>query len=1170
MLSRVFCTLLVAGVCLKGVDQPLFFLENQGEYLVRSGPVQARFTSSGVVLPGGRVEFAGASRTVRLAGENLLPARIHMLTGAGEHEWKRELRAFGAIQYHDLYPGIDVRYVAAGQSLKSDFLVAPEANPDNIRLHYAGFDSVAITPDGRLHVKGTAGEHFEGAPVVYQTHQGVRVPVDAQYVLRGRKKVGFRLGKYDPSLPLVIDPAIVFSTYLGGSEFDSAAAVVTDAGGNIYIAGSTASVDFPRGNLKNTNGGGVDAFVAKMSAAGQLLFAAYLGGRGDDRATSLSLDGNGRIWVAGWTTSTNFPLVSPRQSMMGGPRDAFLAVLSPDGSTLSLSTYLGGSGADQANALVLDSGGSAYLAGETASTDFPVMNALRAASGGRRDAFVMKFLNSGVLAYSTYLGGVGDDSATGIAVDAGGSPVIVGSTDSPNFPSLNAAQSGLGGGQDAFVTKLNAAGSALVFSTWLGGTGGSASQPEFATAVAVDATGHAYVGGVTSSKPFSVATTGAFQSTPSADGNEGFVARLGPSGAVLFFSYLGGSSIDFVTSVVAAADGVLVGGYTASTNFPVLGPLQARHGGNYDAFVCHLSSTGSQMFFGTLLGGSASDAAYAMAPAGLNRIVVAGSTQSVDFPLLSPSQAFNLGSSDAFVTVVRLDSGSSPVAGVVSPSAGSGSSRVFQATFSDAEGWNDIQRSDLIIGDPSQPSASCRFYYDLTSGAMVIMNDAGTASAGSVRPGVVMSAENSRCILYGSESSVAASDKTLTLQFSVGFKPSFAGARDLSLTATDRSSLSSGMKKTGSWTVTAPASNWPSGSAPAPGSVLRVQYADVTGDRRADAIVENAANQFLVAASPSFRPLSVWLQHGATTANQMRYADVNGDGRADALYFDSARSNAVWVSLSTGTGFMGPSPWVQYTLGQSTPDLLQHPDVNGDGRADAVYFDAGRTNAVWVSLSTGSGFTAPARWLTHGSSVPASLQYADVNGDGRADALYFDTFRSGGVWVSLSTGNGFTGPSPWASFSSSTPDQIQYGDVNGDGRADALYFDAGRTNRLLVGLSTGSAFTTPAVWLQHGASTTDHMKYADVNGDGRVDALYFDTLRSGGVWVSLSAGNSFTAPSPWAWYSSSTPDQIEYRDVDGDGRSDAVYFDQSATRAIWVGYSTGTSFSQSSLLVDLR
>ena len=207
--------------------------------------------------------------------------------------------------------------------------------------------------------------------------------------------------------------------------------------------------------------------------------------------------------------------------------------------------------------------------------------------------------------------------------------------------------------------------------------------------------------------------------------------------------------------------------------------------------------------------------------------------------------------------------------------------------------------------------------------------------------------------------------------------------------------------------------------------------------------------------------VTVFSRNNAPSPSQLQF-DVNGDGRADYLNFDTFGDGELWVSLSTSSGFLPPEMWLQH--GASTPDQIQYVDVNGDGKADALYFDTTRSNGVWVSLSTGSDFLPPEMWLQHGASTPDQIQYVDVNGDGKPDALYFDTLRSNGVWVSLSTGSGFLPPEMWLQHGASTPGQIQYVDVNGDGKADALYLDKLRSRRVWVSLSTGSGFTAPFQW----------------------------------------------------------------------------------------------------------
>jgi hypothetical protein len=344
-------------------------------------------------------------------------------------------------------------------------------------------------------------------------------------------------------------------------------------------------------------------------------------------------------------------------------------------------------------------------------------------------------------------------------------------------------------------------------------------------------------------------------------------------------------------------------------------------------------------------------------------------------------------------------------------------------------------------------------------------------------------------------------------------------------------------------------------------SVGQIQYADVNGDGNADALnfdVSGGAGIWVsLSVGNDATVPELWLQHGPSTPDQIQYVDVDGDGKADALYFDTLRSSGIWVSLSTGSAFTAPEMWLQH--GPSTSDQIQYADVNGDGKADALYFDTFRSGGVWVSLSTGSGFAAPEMWAHYASSAPAQIKYLDIDGDGKADALHFDS--GGAVRVGLSTGTGFTTPTIWLQHGASTPDQLQYVDVNGDGKVDAVYFDTSRSNGVWVSLSTGSSFSGAQLWLQHGPSTPDQIQYADVNGDGRADALYFDTLRSKGVWVSLSTGTTFAAAQLWLQHGDSTPDQIQYVDVNGDGKADALYFDSARSKSVWLSLSTGTTFS---------
>jgi hypothetical protein len=423
-------------------------------------------------------------------------------------------------------------------------------------------------------------------------------------------------------------------------------------------------LNFPEASGSRTgNPSGVDVYVAKLSPAGKLLYITYLGGSGDDRGYGIAVDSSGAAVVAGWTYSTNFPVVNGAQPRLGGGRDGFVAKLNAAGNALVFSTYLGGSGADSGNAVALDPQGNIYVAGETDSTNFPVLNGFQTQIGGRQDAFLAKFSGAGTKLYGTYLGGVGDDRATAIAVDASGNAYITGSTFSTNLPVASAFQPKLGGGQDAFAAKIGPTGSALIYSTYLGGSGGTISAPEIGNGIAVDSAGCAYIAGTTSSSNFP--TSNPLKSSLSGS-QDAFVLKLSASGNALVYStYLGGSSIDMAMAIAVDSTGrAYVAGYTASTDFPTISAVQSTYAGGYDAFIAVLTTLGNALTMATYWGGLASDSANAIVVDSAGNISIAGQTQSTDFPLSAAIQVFEPSAMSTFVARLAFAVVNPPVAAV--------------------------------------------------------------------------------------------------------------------------------------------------------------------------------------------------------------------------------------------------------------------------------------------------------------------------------------------------------------------------------------------------------------------------------------------------------------------------------------------------------------------------
>ncbi len=641
---------------------PMYFFENRGQfrsevrYAVRGPQLTGQFGSSEVEVTAGsstfQVRFPGGNPAPSIEGIGPSAGRINFFVGE-RGRWRTDVPAWGAVAYHDIFPGIDLIYSSYNNRLKSDFIVGPGADPGQIHLRFDGADA-RIDANGALVLPTAAGEFRENAPVLYQEIGGSQRPVEGAFHIYRDGTIGFQVGPYDRAWPLIIDPVLSYSTFVGGSSLDAITAIAVDGGGNAYVAGWTTSSNFPTVNpIQAQEHGSVNVIIAKLGPGGNsLIYCTYLGGASDDRAFAIAVDPSGNAYVTGWTTSSNFPTVSPAQYSLSGGRDAFVAKLNPAGNSLIYSTYLGGAANDSGNAIAVDSSDNAYVAGYTYSSNFPTLGAYQTSNHGPQNAFVTKLGPTGIVVYSTYLGGNGNDAAAAIAVDSTGNVYVAGGTTSTNFPTASPAQAASGGGQDAFITKLNLFENVLLYSTYLGGSGGAAGSMEAATAITVDATGAAYVTGVTNSTNFPV-TSGALQTTNMGEG-DGFVTKLNPAGSAWVYStYLGGSSVDYASGIAVDFLGnAYVAGYTASPDFWSLNAVQAANGGLYNAFVTKLNPAGTGLLYSTYLGGSSSDSAAALAVDSLGNVFVAGLAQSTNFPVLNAFQTVNGGSYSGFVSKI--------------------------------------------------------------------------------------------------------------------------------------------------------------------------------------------------------------------------------------------------------------------------------------------------------------------------------------------------------------------------------------------------------------------------------------------------------------------------------------------------------------------------------------
>ena len=485
------------------------------------------------------LRFLGASPGVRLEVSRRLVGKVNYVIGSDRARWHTNLSTYGELRYRGLWPGIDLVLRGANGQLKYEFHVAPGAHVSAIRLAYRGASLLAVARSGALKIRTPLGVITDTAPRSYQQVAETQVAVPSSYSLKGRRGYGFALGGYDRSRPLVIDPGLLYSTFLGGSAGEAGYGLAVDPSGSAYVTGYTFSGDFPTmlGSFDPSHNGDGDAFVTKLDPSGStLLYSTYLGGGSFDQGASVVLDSSGNAHVVGQTMSADFPTtLTAYDTSLDGPSDGFVAKLGSTGSALVYSTYLGGSSFDAGEGITLDASGNAYVGGLTDSADFPTtLGAFDSNLDGGRDAFVTKLnpTGSAPLLYSTYLGGSGreEGGATDVAVDPAGAAYVTGTTDSGDFPTTPGAfDMTHNGGRDAFVTKFDPAGATLVYSTYLGG-GGSRDE---GYGITLDAAANAYVAGLTDSGDFPTTLT-AFD--PTFNGSfDAWVTKLNTTGSALAY-----------------------------------------------------------------------------------------------------------------------------------------------------------------------------------------------------------------------------------------------------------------------------------------------------------------------------------------------------------------------------------------------------------------------------------------------------------------------------------------------------------------------------------------------------------------------------------------------------------------------------------------------------------
>ncbi len=717
---KPFLALLAAAACFAAAPtrESLAFEPNRGQavpevrYLARARGMTVFLTAGETVFaapgkPPIRMKLHGASAKAPIREVERAPGIVNYFQGNDPSRWLTAIPRFAKVERAGVYPGIDLVYHADGRDLEYDFVVKPGADPGRIELAYEGAESLALDDDGGIALSAAIRQR---RPRVYQEIAGRRVEIEARYRIR-EGRAGFEVARYDRSRPLVIDPVVAFSTYLGGAADDAIRKIAVTPAGDVFVAGSTASSNFPlvsfaQGAISTANV--ADAFVSRFNSQGALVSSTYVGGTSHDEARALVVDVGGTAFVAGETTSANFPVVNPYQTAFNGGTDAFVFKISPQGTALQFSTYMGGEAYDSASSVGLDGLGSIYIAGATNSAGFPVINqfANRQSSGTAMDGFVVKFiaLQAGALyntiGYSTYFGGTLNDTIEAIAVDNGGSVFLLGETESANIPLQGAYQSSVQGSQAMFLAKLNPGIPApiLGFGTYLGG-----SDHEIAGGIFLDAGGAIYVAGSTWSGDFPLVNP--YRQRPSGVEQNAIAGKFTNVGQPIYLTYLSDRNNSEANAIVADPGGnAYITGRTRNP-WPLIDPpagLPAPGGGEDDAFLVRLGPAGNTASLSAQIGGAFQDYGVDIAVDGANSIWLAINTASPDLPptvrgLTRPLTG--LGPSEGFL--MKIDPGAAPnPVNITSPAADqtlsvSGVTVTWQAV-SGAAGY-----SIRVYGDPA-------------------------------------------------------------------------------------------------------------------------------------------------------------------------------------------------------------------------------------------------------------------------------------------------------------------------------------------------------------------------------------------------------------------------------------------------------------------------------------
>jgi hypothetical protein len=582
-------------------------------------------------------------------GEMKQSAYKNFLIGNDQNKYATNVALYGQVIVKEIYDGIDIRYYFENDFLKYDFIVHPWADANQIQINIVGSDKTYLNTKGELVLTTLFGEIQNTNLYCYQ--QENKKKVEGKFT-NNRGNWSFDLETYDKSQTLIIDP-LIYATYIGGSFYDEAYSIAVDASNNVYVSGFThsANYDITAGSFQTSIAGDWDVFVSKLNADGtELIYSTYIGGSGSDFAVSNAVDANNNLYITGYTSSTDYiTTLGAYQTINNGGVDGFITKLNASGTALIYSTYIGGNNGDYSRAIAIDTSNNAYITGNTNSNIFVTSNgAFQNVYNGLEDIFVCKLNESGnTLIYSTYIGSFNNEYGRSIALDNSGNAYITGWAHFGFITTPSAFQSTIGGGNDAIVVKLNSLGTALIYSTFIGGNGADAGYD-----IALDSSNNAYISGDTESSNFIVSPT-AFQNNREGGWTDAFVTKINATGtAIIYSTYLGGNGDDTAHSIaVDSNENAYITGRTESTNFDITtGAFQTTNAAGRDVFASKLNATGSALLYSSYIGGNNNDVGLSIALDSSANAYLTGLTWSTNlYTTTGAFQTLNSGTRDLFV-----------------------------------------------------------------------------------------------------------------------------------------------------------------------------------------------------------------------------------------------------------------------------------------------------------------------------------------------------------------------------------------------------------------------------------------------------------------------------------------------------------------------------------------